>query len=43
MKWKDFKCELKQEWAFHKRNPELLILLLIIIGLLLYYIFKEAL
>jgi hypothetical protein len=43
MKWEDFKYQLKSEWAFHKSNPELLILLLIIIGLPLYYIIKETL
>ena len=43
MKWEDFKDELKWEWAFHKRNPELLILMLIIIGMPIYFIFKETL
>ena len=43
MKWEDFKDELKWEWAFHKRNPELFILMLIIIGMPIYYILKETL
>jgi hypothetical protein len=43
MKWEDFKYELKHEWFFHKRNSEMLILLLIIIGLPIYYILKETL
>jgi len=43
MKWEDFKYELKWEWQFHKRNPELLILMLIIIGMPIYFIFKEML
>ena len=43
MKRKDFKYQLKSEWAFHKKNPELLILLLIIIGLPIYCILKETL
>ena len=43
MKWEDFKYELKWEWQFHKRNPELFILMLIIIGMPIYFIFKEML
>lgn len=43
MKWENFKDKLKCEWAFHKRNPELLILMLIIIGMPIYFIIKEVL
>lgn len=43
MKWEDFKNELKWEWVFHKRNPELFILMLIMIGMPIYFILKEML
>ena len=42
MKWEDIKDELKCEWAFYKRNPEFPLLMLLFIGLLIYYILKET-
>ena len=43
MKWEDIKDELKGEWDFYKSNPEFPLLMLLYLGLLLYYILKETL
>jgi hypothetical protein len=43
MKWEDYKETWKDEWAFYKRNPEFPLLMLLFIGLSIYYILKETL
>ena len=43
MKWENFKDELKCEWDFYKRNPEFPLLMLLYIGLLIYFITKQLL
>jgi hypothetical protein len=42
MKWEDYKETWKDEWAFYKRNPAYPLLMLLYLGLLLYYILKET-
>lgn len=42
MKWEDYKEAWKDEWVFYKRNPEFPLLMLLYLGLLLYYILKET-
>lgn len=43
MKFENHREWWKDEWQFHKRNPEFPILMLIYIAILIYYIFEEYL
>ena len=42
MSFKKWLQEMKEEWQFHKRHPEMLFMFLSVIGWLVYLFLKEA-
>lgn len=43
MSFKGLLEEIKEEWQFYKRHPEMLLVLLSVIGSLIYLLLKEVL
>jgi len=41
MKWQDYKEHLREEWEFHKRNPELLFVWAAYATAILFAIFSD--
>lgn len=41
MNWNEYKQHLKDEWEFHKRNPEMLLVWGMLIGWFIYCLLEK--
>jgi hypothetical protein len=41
MKWQDYKEHIREEWEFHKRNPELFVVLAAYATAIIFAIFSD--